>query len=630
VSQIKALTITSSDILGDFDHHFRVFAGPGAGKTHWLINHIKHVLKNSSKINNVSKIACITYTNVATEQIKKGLGKSTNNVEVSTIHSFLYKYIIKPYSFLLRDEDNYLIALDKIDGHEDHVPVKSKIIKWIDENNLGYLYPALDDPIIYDYLTDLIWKFESSSNTISLTIRKYYLHNSKFQKKYNYSLPNSSKLNSYKKLYWNEGKIHHDDVLYFSYKILSENSRIKYFLSAKFPYIFIDEFQDTNPIQTIIIKWLSEAGSIVGVIGDSAQSIYAFQAARREDFLNFNLEGQIDYIIENNRRSTSNIVKLLNHMRGSDQIQQECLRHENGREICILVNENLSNILQSFREDDYNLEGKESYCILARNNSFISQLKSESQVYSSTIWEKFRKIDSNRSKYYYNIALAIEYSNQNKYDLAFKELSKNFKIYDQGKLNKYYYSNYSSYSSGKLMLQLKKKGVILSFLKHLIDNREKTLHSSLYEIHNNYLYPYLSTNFNIKLKKMNIKSQAYIKQEFFEKTTFKDLINNLNISEDTCPIRTIHKSKGAEFGSVLVCLENESDLLCMLNPNLNIEKHRLFYVAVSRAKDLLFISVPFLSNNTKERFESLDLNFNFIYNLPFENPPSQNLYFREE
>ncbi|WP_424353543.1 UvrD-helicase domain-containing protein [Methanosarcina mazei] len=624
----KALTITSSDILSDFDHHFRVFAGPGAGKTYWLINHIKHVLKNSCKINSVSKIACITYTNVATEQIKKGLGKSTNNVEISTIHSFLYKNIVKPYSFLLRDEDNYLIAIDKIDGHEDHIPFKSKIIKWINENNLHYLYPALNDPIIYNCLSDLIWKFEYSPNTISPNIRNYYRHKNLFKEKYGINFP-TSKLYSYKKVYWSEGKIHHDDVLYFSYKILSENCRIKHFLSAKFPYIFIDEFQDTNPIQTIIIKWLAEAGSIIGVIGDSAQSIYAFQGARREDFLNFNLEGQTDYIIENNRRSTSNIVKLLNHMRGSDEIQQECLRHEKDREICILVNENLNNVLQNFMEDDYNLEGKGSYCILARNNSFISQLKAESQAYGSTIWDKFREIDSNRSRYYYNIALATEYANQNKYDLAFKELSKNFKTYNQGELNKYYYSNHSSYSNGKLMLQLKKKGVVLSFLKHLIDNREKILHSSLYEINNNCLYPYLFTNFNIKLTKMNLKSQIDIKREFFEKTTYKDLINNLNLSEDTCPIRTIHKSKGAEFGSVLVCLEDESDLLCVLNPDLNIEEHRLFYVAISRAMDLLFISVPCLSTNTKECFESLDLNLKFIYSLPFENPPAQNLCFRE-
>lgn len=95
--------INSDYIIDKIDKHFKVVAGPGAGKTYWLINHIRNVLNRSNKLNSVSKIACITYTNVAVEEIMERLKLTSNRVEVSTIHSFLYKNIIKPYVHMLKD-----------------------------------------------------------------------------------------------------------------------------------------------------------------------------------------------------------------------------------------------------------------------------------------------------------------------------------------------------------------------------------------------------------------------------------------------------------------------------------------------------------------------------------------------
>ena len=88
-----ATSITSNDLI-PIEQHFRIYAGPGAGKTYWLVNHIKNVLHTSLRLSKTRKIACITYTNIAVETIQKRLGTSANQVEVSTIHSFLYKHII--------------------------------------------------------------------------------------------------------------------------------------------------------------------------------------------------------------------------------------------------------------------------------------------------------------------------------------------------------------------------------------------------------------------------------------------------------------------------------------------------------------------------------------------------------
>ena len=82
-----ANSITSDDLI-PIEQHFRVSAGPGAGKTHWLINHMKNVLHTSLRLGKTRKIACITYTNIAVLTILSRLGTSSNSVEVSTIHSF--------------------------------------------------------------------------------------------------------------------------------------------------------------------------------------------------------------------------------------------------------------------------------------------------------------------------------------------------------------------------------------------------------------------------------------------------------------------------------------------------------------------------------------------------------------
>ena len=115
--------------LKDIDTNFRVFAGPGAGKTTWLIDHLRNILKTSCKLHKTRKIACITYTNVAAEEVMNRLLCDKSRFDISTIHSFLYRNIVKPFSYLFaQDEDGEsLFNTDKIDGHIEHIPHGDRI-----------------------------------------------------------------------------------------------------------------------------------------------------------------------------------------------------------------------------------------------------------------------------------------------------------------------------------------------------------------------------------------------------------------------------------------------------------------------------------------------------------------------
>ncbi|MDW5308566.1 ATP-dependent helicase, partial [Acinetobacter baumannii] len=87
-------------------------------------------------LNKIRKIACITYTNIAVETILTRLSTSATRVDVSTIHSFLYRHIVKPYAFLIADE--YGLNYSKLDGHDELNHSYSKINNWLELTNQKY------------------------------------------------------------------------------------------------------------------------------------------------------------------------------------------------------------------------------------------------------------------------------------------------------------------------------------------------------------------------------------------------------------------------------------------------------------------------------------------------------------
>lgn len=96
-----AREIKSGDILDleSINSNKKIYAGPGAGKTYFLINNIKEMFKRDTKIygSKSKKILCITYTNSAVDEIKSRLEGYENNIEICTIHSFIIEYIIQFY-----------------------------------------------------------------------------------------------------------------------------------------------------------------------------------------------------------------------------------------------------------------------------------------------------------------------------------------------------------------------------------------------------------------------------------------------------------------------------------------------------------------------------------------------------
>lgn len=557
----RAITLKDSDELIDTESNFKLCAGPGAGKTRFLINHINNVITNSRRLTKVKKIACITYTNIGVETIIKRLDNAINEVEVTTIHGFLYRHVIKPYLWVINGE--YDIPLAEVDGHDEIIPTYSVIKEWKEITNQQYIR---DDAALKKEFMSLQWIIQPDGDIV-LKLK----YPSKLR------IRNDS-LIEYKKICWKKSLISHDDILFLSYKILKANQRILDILRAKFPYIFIDEFQDTSPIQSDILKMIGEKETVIGVIGDCGQSIFSFQGADVQKFVEFNVNDGKLYKIENNYRSIEEIINVLNFVRNESGFIQASPEKKTGNLPQILI----GGFLDAYNEAVKN-SGDKHVCTLSYRNdiSNIMKFRYEDYFNSEDINEPlFKDSDNDRGWLITYTITAIEYCVQNKIKDAIKYMKKAYRRIE----------NFSEKEA-------------LKNLKRLINSYNQYKQGSIKDFYNNYLFGHCGVKSKITRGAMN---------DYYEALGYKRIAVSVRINDDDSLHRTIHKSKGDEFNSVLLIIPSEGDkfnenkkLEFLLSPSIDKEENRVYYVALSRAIENLFINIPQLSESNKEKMKKI-------------------------
>lgn len=577
---MQKISIDSNFKISNIEQHFRVSAGPGAGKTHWLIEHIKNVLGNSTRLGKTRNIACLTYSNVGVDTIKKRLGTSAQQVEVSTLHSFLYRHIVKPYAWSIAGQYNLNVKL--MDGHDDEFVSKSKVNTWLESHpnknrlispySLNQLKRLPDNQIkLQNWLLSLNYNLDNSNNLIIVSNRR------KATKGGNKYPLNKNCLNlletsflSYKELYWKEGFLSHNDVLFFSYQVIKLNPFVLNILRAKFPYFLIDEFQDTNPIQVEILKQLAQKETIIGIIGDKAQSIYGFQGADAKQFTDFSLSNLQDYVMEDNRRSTNEIIDLLNHVR--TDIRQNKYRNETGRKPILYVGERKKAL-----EEIKKIIGIEDLTILAFKNTTVKAIEMQQTGKSENLFKKLKNEDTNstRVKLIETSIKATKLAKKGKFKEAIHEF---LRLQRRAELKKRKKVGNTNPIKDSLKLEWKKNA--LTNISILISKYKDISVMTITDFSNNFL--------NTAIQKISKISKA----KDVHKKTFNEFANCVDIKDEVGNFRTIHKAKGDEFNNVLVVLEDKKGLNFIKTPDLTKEGYRVGYVAISRAKQKLFLYVP--------------------------------------
>ncbi len=353
-SQRQAVLCTDGPVM--------IIAGAGSGKTRVLTYRVAHLMKQGTDAFN---ILALTFTNKAAREMKQRIstlaGDDARNLWMGTFHSVFAK-ILRFEAQRLGYPSNFTIY--------DTDDSKSLIKTIVKENNL-------DDKT---YKPSLVLSRISSAKN-SLMNYKDYAENTE--------LVNDDRLSGkpllgkifelYSKRCFKSGAMDFDDLLYNTYMLLKNFPDALNKYQHKFKYILVDEFQDTNHLQYVIVRKIAALNENICVVGDDAQSIYAFRGANIQNILSFEKDYPDLNIfkLEQNYRSTKNIVNAANSviLNNRNQLRKEVWTdNDHGDKIRVLRalsdNEEGNIVANCIFEDKMNnqLLNKE-FAILYRTNA---------------------------------------------------------------------------------------------------------------------------------------------------------------------------------------------------------------------------------------------------------------------
>ena len=269
-----------------------IIAGAGAGKTKTLTTKIAYLIEEK-KVSPYSILA-ITFTNKAAKEMKDRLfltlGSEVKKLTVSTFHSFGLKLLRENYERLGYDR-NFVIM-----DSDDSLTVVKKIIK-----DMGY------DPKIYN--PKAIRNKISSCKNERISPEEY----DKFAVS-DYERVIQEVYKKYEDKLYKNNSVDFDDLLLLPIRLFKKYPEVLERYQDLYKYILIDEYQDTNEAQYLLTKLLSEKYRNITCVGDDSQSIYSFRGANYKNILNFEKDYKDAKVIllEQNYRSTSTILDAAN------------------------------------------------------------------------------------------------------------------------------------------------------------------------------------------------------------------------------------------------------------------------------------------------------------------------------
>lgn len=274
-----------------------IVAGAGAGKTKTITHRIVNLIKEGVE---PSKILAVTFTNKAAKEMKEKIiveieknTKGQNSVPfVSTFHS-LGVYIIKENAKTLGLTRHFAI-LDE----GDSISLIKEAMKEVGIDPKQYEPRAIKAIISREKgkFTKIDEYIEKSRSSIERIVSQVW--------------------NLYEKRKNKENSLDFDDLLLKSTKLLKENEKIRKIYQEKWEYIHIDEYQDTNEVQYTMSRLLSEKHKNICVVGDADQNIYSWRGANLKNILSFEKDYPDAKIVllEENYRSTQNILEAANEI----------------------------------------------------------------------------------------------------------------------------------------------------------------------------------------------------------------------------------------------------------------------------------------------------------------------------
>ena len=261
-----------------------VLAGPGSGKTTVITHRVKYLVEECSV--EPGSILVITFTKAAAQEMRQRFEKLTEGrrlpVSFGTFHAVFFAILKRAYRYdasnIARDEQRTAIIRELVDRYQMDVEDEAEFISQI----LSEISLVKGEMMNLDYYY--------SKNCSEEMFKKLY--------------------QGYEKAMVEKSLLDFDDMLVLCYELFTQRKDILEAWQRKYQYILIDEFQDINRVQYEIVRMLAAPQNNLFIVGDDDQSIYRFRGAKPEIMLGF----EKDYpqakrvLLGINYRSTSNIV----------------------------------------------------------------------------------------------------------------------------------------------------------------------------------------------------------------------------------------------------------------------------------------------------------------------------------
>ncbi|XOD69394.1 MAG: ATP-dependent helicase [Flavobacteriales bacterium AspAUS03] len=314
--QYQAVTKTEGPMM--------IIAGAGSGKTHVLTHRMVHLMEKGVDAFN---ILALTFTNKAAREMKERiaqlLGKTeVKNLWMGTFHSIFARFL-------------------RIDGVHLGYPFNYTIYDQQDTESV--IKKVLEDLQLDKELykpKQVLGRISQYKNNL-ITVRSYHEDQQLQEKDVAAMRPKMGEVyRAYVERCFKAGAMDFDDLLLRTNELLTRFPKILHKYQERFRYILVDEYQDTNHSQHLIVKDLASRYRNLCIVGDDAQSIYAFRGANIRNILNF----QTDYSdaeifrLEQNYRSTDHIVQAANSVisYNRDQLEKKVwTQNESGDKIKI-------------------------------------------------------------------------------------------------------------------------------------------------------------------------------------------------------------------------------------------------------------------------------------------------------
>ena len=311
VNFLEDLNDVQREAAAHMDGPMMVIAGAGSGKTRVLTYRIAHMMTQGV---DPFSILALTFTNKAAKEMKHRIGtlvgeSEARNLWMGTFHS-IFARILRMECERINYPRNFTIY-----DTQDSRSLLKDIIKGM----------GLDDKV---YKPASVQSRISSAKNNLIDARAYAEHTEIRSEDQQAGRPMLAEIfANYEARCFRAGAMDFDDLLYKMNVLLRDFPDLLSKYQHRFRYILVDEYQDTNFAQYLIIKQLGAVHENVCVVGDDAQSIYAFRGANIQNILNFKKDYQDAKLfkLEQNYRSTSHIVRAANSViaNNRDQIPKE-------------------------------------------------------------------------------------------------------------------------------------------------------------------------------------------------------------------------------------------------------------------------------------------------------------------